>query len=287
MNSFVITTDSGADLPLSYCQTHEIEVLPLAYTMDGTTYLGTDGLSNTEFYEKLRAGSMPTTSAANPSDTADLFRRVLSQGNDLLHIAFSSGLSSTCEAAQTAAAIVSEEFPDRKIFVVDSLCASLGQAFLLHQAVKLRAAGTSIEETAQRITDMRLNVVHNFTVDDLGHLHRGGRVSKATAIVGSLVGIKPVLHVDDLGHLVALSKVRGRKASIHALITRMEKQIEGFDNQEVFICHGDCAADAEYLAQLVRERFGIQEIMVEYIGPVIGTHSGPGTLAVFFFGNPR
>ena len=285
--NFCITTDSGADLPLSYCQTHDITVLPLAFTIEGQTYHGSGAMDDKVFYDKLRAGALPTTSAANPEDTAALFRTFAGQGNDLLHVAFSSGLSSTSDAAQIAAQMVMEEYPQRKIIVVDSLCASMGQGFLVHQAVKLRDAGETLEDTARKVTDLRLNVVHNFTVDDLGHLHRGGRVSKATAVVGSLMGIKPILHVDDEGHLTSVGKVRGRKASIQALADRMEEQMKGFDNPEVFISHGDCPEDAQTLADMVRTRFGIDTIMIGYIGPVIGTHSGPGTLALFFFGSPR
>lgn len=285
--NFCITTDSGADLPLSYCQTHDITVLPLAFTIEGQTYHGSGAMDDKVFYDRLRAGALPTTSAANPEDTAALFRTFAEQGKDLLHVAFSSGLSSTSDAAQIAAQMVMEEYPHRKIVVVDSLCASMGQGFLVHQAVKLRDAGETLEDTARKVTDMRLNVVHNFTVDDLGHLHRGGRVSKATAVVGSLMGIKPILHVDDEGHLTSVGKVRGRKASIQALADRMEEQMKGFDNPEVFISHGDCPEDAQALADMVRTRFGIDTIMIGYIGPVIGTHSGPGTLALFFFGSPR
>lgn len=285
--NFCITTDSGADLPLSYCQTHDITVLPLAFTIEGQTYHGSGAMDDNVFYDKLRAGALPTTSAANPEDTAALFRTFAGQGKDLLHVAFSSGLSSTSDAAQIAAQMVMEEYPQRKIIVVDSLCASMGQGFLVHQAVKLRDAGETLEDTARKVTDLRLNVVHNFTVDDLGHLHRGGRVSKATAVVGSLMGIKPILHVDDEGHLTSVGKVRGRKASIQALADRMEEQMKGFDNPEVFISHGDCLEDAQTLADMVRTRFGIDTIMIGYIGPVIGTHSGPGTLALFFFGSPR
>lgn len=285
--NFCITTDSGADLPLSYCQAHDITVLPLAFTIEGQTYHGSGAMDDKVFYDRLRAGALPTTSAANPEDTAALFRTFAEQGKDLLHVAFSSGLSSTSDAAQIAAQMVMEEYPQRKIVVVDSLCASMGQGFLVHQAVKLRDAGETLEDTARKVTDMRLNVVHNFTVDDLGHLHRGGRVSKATAVVGSLMGIKPILHVDDEGHLTSVGKVRGRKASIQALADRMEEQMKGFDNPEVFISHGDCPEDAQALADMVRTRFGIDTIMIGYIGPVIGTHSGPGTLALFFFGSPR
>lgn len=285
--NFRISTDSGADLPLSYCNAHDITILPLNFILDGHTYHGSEAMDNKVFYDKLRSGALPTTSAANPEDTANLFRSIMAPGDDLLHIAFSSGLSSTCSAAQLAATMVLPDYPERKLQVVDSLCASLGQGFLVHQAVKLRDAGYSLEETAQKITDMRLHVVHNFTVDDLNHLHRGGRVSKATAVVGSLMGIKPILHVDDLGHLTSVGKARGRKASIQALIDRMETQIQGFHNDEVFISHGDCPEDARQLAKMVKERFGLDATVLDYIGPVIGTHSGPGTLALYFLGSPR
>ena len=284
MPQFIISTDTGSDLPKYYCQTHEIPVLPLPVTMDGVTRTDMDVK---EFYASLRSGALPTTSAANMEDTAQLFRRVLSQGKDLLHIAFSSGLSSSSDTAFLAADLVRPEFPDRTLIVVDSLCASLGHGLLVHKAVKARDEGRSIEDTAAYMESIKGNIVHNFTVDDLHHLHRGGRVSRATAVVGSLINIKPVLHVDDDGHLVAVGKARGRKASILALVNRMEEQAKGFDNPEVFISHGDCADDAEYLAQIVRERFGIDDIMIDFIGPTIGTHSGPGTLALFFLGSPR
>lgn len=284
MNPFIIITDSGADLPASYCKEQGISVLPLPVTLDSITY---DTMDVKEFYQKLRNGAMPTTSAANLEDCMSCYRNILSQGQDVLYVAFSSGLSSTAGTAKLAAEQIKDEFPDRTVLVVDSLCASLGHGLLVHQAVKMRGSGLSLSETAQKLEDMKLQIVHNFTVDDLNHLHRGGRVSKATAVVGTLVGIKPVLHVDDEGHLTAVGKTRGRKASIQALVDRMEKQIVGFENPEVFISHGDCIQDAEYLAKLVRDKFGISDILIGDIGPTIGSHSGPGTLALFFLGAPR
>ena len=284
MNPFIIITDSGADLPEAYCKEHDIPVLPLPVTLDGVTY---DTMDVKEFYQKLRNGAMPTTSAANLEDCMNCYRNALSRGQDALYVAFSSGLSSTAGTAKLAAEQIREEFPERTVAVVDSLCASLGHGLLVHHAVKMRSQGLSLQETAEKLEEMKLHIVHNFTVDDLNHLHRGGRVSKATAVVGTLVGIKPVLHVDDEGHLTAVGKARGRKASIQALVDRMEKQAEGFENPEVFISHGDCAEDAEYLAGLVRDKFGIRDILIGYIGPTIGTHSGPGTLALFFLGSPR
>jgi len=284
MYPFIISADTGADLPESYCKEHGVPILPLPVTIDGVVY---ETLEVREFYQNLRNGALPTTSAANLEDTMELFRSILSQGQDLLHIAFSSGLSSSADTAFLAASQIREEFPERTIHVVDSLCASLGHGLLVHKAVKARSQGMSLEDTANYIESIKGNIVHNFTVDDLNHLHRGGRVSKATAVVGSVLGIKPVLHVDDLGHLTSVGKARGRKASIQALVDRMAEQIQGFDNPEVFISHGDCQADAELLRDMVEKRFGISDIMVGYIGPTIGTHSGPGTLALFFLGSPR
>lgn len=284
MNPFVISTDSGADLPKRYCREHEIPILPLPVNLDGQTYNDMDVHA---FYDKMRNGAMPTTSAANLEDTLHLYRSVLSRGQDLLHIAFSSGLSSTASTAFLAAEQVREEFPDRALIVVDSLCASMGQGLLVHQAVKLRKQGVSLRETGEKIEAMKGNLVHNFTVDDLEHLHRGGRVSKATAVVGGLLGIKPVLHVDDEGKLVSIGKARGRKAAIQSLLDRMAQQVVGFENQEVFISHSDCLEDAEKLAEMVREKFGIEDIMVDYIGPTIGAHTGIGTVTLFFFGSPR
>lgn len=284
MNQFIILADSGADLPKSYCETHEIPIMPLPVTLDGVTY---NTMDVKEFYEKLRGGAMPTTSAANFEDCMRYYRNILSTGQDVLYVAFSSGLSSTYATAKLAAEQAMEEFPERTVLVVDSLCASLGHGLLVHQAVKLRQHGCSLSDTVAKLEEIKLQIVHNFTVDDLHHLHRGGRVSKATAVVGTLINIKPVLHVDNEGHLTAVGKARGRKASIQDLASRMEQQIVGFENPEVFISHGDCPEDAEYLAGLVREKFGIQNIMIDCIGPTIGTHSGPGTLALFFMGSPR
>ena len=285
--NFCITTDSGADLPLSYCQTHDITVLPLAFTIEGQTYHGSGAMDDKVFYDKLRAGALPTTSAANPEDTAALFRTFAGQGKDLLHVAFSSGLSSTSDAAQIAAQMVMEEYPQRKIIVVDSLCASMGQGLLVWLTVQELKHGATLEEAAKYAEDNRLHLCHWFTVDDLFFLKRGGRVSAATALVGSALGIKPVLHVDNEGHLINVSKARGRKNSILALVDRMERSAIEPEKQTVFISHGDCLADAEFLAQEVRRRLHVPRIEINYVGPVIGAHSGPGTLALFFLGTAR
>lgn len=207
----------------------------------------------------------------------------------MLYIAFSSALSGTYNSGRIAAEEIKEEglFPDRKLVVLDSLSASLGQGLLVHKAVQLKEAGKSLEETVSWVEENKLNLCHIFTVDDLFHLHRGGRVSKATAVLGTMINIKPILHVDEEGRLTPIGKVRGRRKSLSALADRMGEQIKGFENPEVFISHGDCLEDAEYVEKLVRERFGVENFVINHVGPTIGAHSGPGTMALFFMGNQR
>ena len=289
MNPYVIMTDTTADLPESYIQEHGLEILSLSYILEGTTYDREHPLDVTEFYNRMRGGSMPTTSQVNPEQAKAAFEACMEQGKDVLYLAFSSGLSGTCNSAMIAADEIREEgkYPDGKVTVVDTLAASLGEGLLVYKAVRMKEEGKSMEEVAAWVEENKLHLCHNFTVDDLFHLHRGGRVSKATAILGTMINIKPVLHVDDEGHLIAIGKVRGRKKSLSALVDRMEEQMKGFENPEVFISHGDCLEDAQYVEKLVRERFGIENFVINHVGPTIGAHSGPGTVALFFMGNPR
>ena len=289
MNTYVIMTDNMADLPEDYIREHNLAVLSLSYILDGETYDRDHPLEVGEFYHRMREGSMPTTSQVNPEQAKEAFTACLEQGKDVLYIAFSSGLSGTYNSGKIAAEEIREEgrFPDRKLMVLDSLSASLGEGLLVHKAVQLKEAGKSLEEVAAWVEEHKLNLCHNFTVDDLFHLHRGGRVSKATAILGTMINIKPILHVDNEGHLIAIGKVRGRKKSLSTLVDRMGEQIKGFENPEVFISHGDCIEDARYVEKLVRERFGVESFIINYVGPTIGAHSGPGTIALFFMGNPR
>ena len=237
----------------------------------------------------MRAGSMTKTQQASIEDTEKVFREILKEGKDILHIAFSSGLSGTANAARLAAENMMEEFPGHKIIVIDSLCASLGQGLLVDYALKLQQQGKNMEETAKWLEDHIQNICHLFTVEDLKYLQRGGRISKTTALVGTMIGIKPVLHVDPEGKLVSISKVRGRKQSIQALVNKMEENIGKYrdEKQPIFISHGDCIEDANYLAELVKERFGYDEFLINDVGPTIGAHSGPGTLALFFMGETR
>ena len=277
------------DLPDEYYTEHDVEVVYLSYLMDGVNYDGDNRQDVGEFYDKMRKGSMPVTSQLNPEGAKKKFVELLAKCRRILCIAFSGGLSGTCNNFMSAAEEVMQEYDDCEIAVVDSLCASLGQGLLIHKAVCLRDQGCSFEETKKWVEENRLNVVHNFTVDDLFHLHRGGRVSKATAIMGSLINIKPMLHVDNEGHLVAVGKARGRKKSIQELEKAMEKQVGSWKdkNDIVFISHGDCLEDAQYLADLIRKRTGIDSFLINYVGPTIGAHSGPGTLALFYMGDVR
>lgn len=287
MNNFIITTDTTCDLPLEYVKENSLHVLPLYYNLNDQIY--GDGVNNhtpKEFYDIMRQGTIPTTMAVNPDNARNLFEKLLKEGNDVLHIAFSSGLSGSCSVATTVARELAEEYPDNKIVAIDSLCASLGEGLLISKAVNMKKAGKSFDEIVTWLEENKLNVCHIFTVDDLNHLHRGGRVSKTTAIIGTLINVKPVLRVDDEGHLVPLTKTRGRKKSLSALVEEMEKRVAGFENDSVFISHGDSLADAEYVAELVKERFGIQNILINYVSPTIGAHSGPGTIALFFMGSP-
>lgn len=291
MADYVISTDTSCDFPPEYVQEHQLPLVTLFYSIDGVS--GSNGCPNAEelknFYDKMRAGAQTKTQQASIEDTEQVFREVAQQGKDLLHIAFSSGLSGTANAARLAAENIMEEFPDRKIVVIDSLCASLGQGLLVDYAIRQREQGKTLEETAQWVQEHIQNLCHLFTVEDLKYLQRGGRISKTTALVGTMIGIKPVLHVDEEGKLVPIAKVRGRKASVQALVQKMEENIGSFRQQKqtIFISHGDCLEDAKALAQMVKEKFGYDDFLINNVGPTIGSHSGPGTLALFFLGEKR
>ena len=291
MSTFKLVTDSTADLPQEYLDKFNIGCIKLTYAMEGKTYGGSgEEMDWKEFYRLMREeNKLPTTSQINPEEFKVYFEEVLKEYKDILYIAFSSGLSGTHNSALIAADMLKEEYPDCRIRVVDSLCASLGEGLFVHKAIMLKEAGKSMDEVADWLEANKLNLVHVFTVDDLHHLHRGGRVSKATAIIGTLAGIKPILHVDDEGHLIALSKVRGRKKSLHALVDLMEDKISEYhgENDMVMISHGDALEDAELVKAEIEKRFGIKEFLINNIGPTIGSHAGPGTIALFFMGTKR
>ena len=290
MQDYIIMTDSCCDLTDQMARELELEVLPLTMTMDGEEYPNTlDGryITNEEFYKRLRAGKTSTTAAANVGQFEDAMRAVLGRGQDILCLCFSSALSTTYQSAVIAAENVAPDFPERTIRVIDTLSASRGQGLLVYLAAQKKKEGLTLSQLGDWVEDNKLHVCHWFTVDDLNHLKRGGRVSGAAAFFGTMLNIKPVLHVDDAGHLIPMEKVRGRKASLDALVAHMEKDAVDPASQTVFISHGDCRADAEYVADLVREKFGTQDIRIHSIGPVIGSHSGPGTVALFYLGRTR
>lgn len=289
MNDFVITTDNNSDLPESYLKEHGVGCTYLSYAMDGKNYTHGNFLPEHEFYEAMRSGSLPTTAQSNPESTREMMEPFLKEGKDILHIAFSSALSGTCNSAMIAADELREEYPERKIIVVDSLGASLGQGLLVHLAQMKKETGEDLETVAKWAEKNKLHMVHMFTVDDLYHLYRGGRLSKTAAVVGSVLNIKPVLHVDDEGKLVPVGKVRGRKKALLELVKAMDEKIKGYENScdTVFISHGDCEEDANFVADKVKERYRVKTIIINHVGATIGAHSGPGTLALFFVGNVR
>lgn len=290
MADYVIMTDSCCDMTAALAEELELSVLPLSLHMGDAVYRNwLDGreIGFQEFYAKIRSGQLATTSAVSVGDFAAEMRKILSAGKDILCINFSSALSATYQSAAIAAADLAEEFPDRKILVVDSLCASLGQGLLVYLCAQERRKGRSLEEVHTFAEETKGKVCHWFTVDDLNHLKRGGRISAATALFGTMLSIKPVMHVDDGGHLVPVSKARGRKSSLLALVDQMEATAIDPASQTVFISHGDCEGDALFVAGEITRRFGTRDIRLNYVGPVIGNHSGPGTLALFFLGTKR
>lgn len=290
MNEFTVITDSSCDLAPEMAEQLGIEVIPLSVTIDGATYANyLDGreIGFDKFYEMLRGGATVKTSAVNTEAFSTLFRERLERGEDVLYIGFSSGLSATCQCAEVAARSLREEFPGRKLLVVDTLAASMGQGLLVYLAVQQKLLGKTIEEVRDYLEENKLSLAHWFTVDDLHFLKRGGRISAATEIVGSMLNLKPVMHVDNEGHLINMQVVRGRKGAIRRLKDKMADTAIDPKDSIVFISHGDCLDDAQQLADMIREQLGSTDISISYVGPVIGAHSGPGTLALFFLAKER
>ncbi len=290
MSDFVILTDSSADLSADMVQKLNVEVLPLGFVLDNQSYRNYPDNRDMDphvFYERLRAGNVATTNAVNVAQYVEALEPLLQSGKDVLVLAFSSGLSTTYNSSRLAVEELSGRYPERKLYTVDTLCASLGQGLLVWYAARERDRGRSIEEVRDWIEEHRLNICHQFTVDDLYFLKRGGRISAATAVVGTMLQIKPVLHVDNEGHLINIGKARGRQASLKALVDKMEQTALDSGSLTVFISHGDCLEDARTVADMVKNRFGVEEVYINYVGPVIGAHSGPGTVALFYAGTER
>lgn len=286
MYPFTLVTDSTIDETASYFSQNEIKCVPLAFTIDNRTIEEDCGqtVSFHQFYDLLRQGKQSSTSQAKLDTFLTIFREVLDAGQDVLYIGFSSGLSGTFHAGCMARDELAPLYPERKIFCVDSLSATGGEYLLVDKAREMRDSGCTAEITAAAIEQMRLHVIHLVTVDDLGHLHRGGRLSKTSAVVGSLLGIKPLIWVDNEGKLSVCGKVRGRQKAIQYLADRTVREMSD-KKQIVRICHGDCPEDAQKLADLLKKS-GVQSD-IRYIGTVIGSHTGPGVLTTFFFGGDR
>ena len=290
MSDYIIITDSSCDLPDNLVKALELEVLPLSFIMDGKTYRNWPDnreMSPKEFYDKEREGTVATTNAVNVGEAADAIEAMLKQGKDVLVLGFSSGLSTTYNSFKIAADELAEKYPSRRIYTVDTLCASLGQGMFVYQAAKMRQEGKSIEEVRDWAEANKLRQCHWFTVNDLFFLKKGGRVSAATAVVGTMLQIKPVMHVDNEGHLIKVDTARGRKASLNALVDKVGELADNPAAQTMFISNSDCQEDAQYVADQIKARYGTEEIIINSIGPVIGAHTGPGCVALFFTGKHR
>lgn len=288
MRDYVITVNSTVDMPLEWLEERGVAVAPLKYTIDNETYVDMHGLPSKEFFGKLREGKMAVTSQVNPDGAREMMEPILKEGKDILHLAFSSGLSGTYNSMRIAAEELREEYPEAKIIVIDTLCACMGEGLLLHHALKQKDAGKTIEEVAQWVEENKLHVMHNITVDDLEHLHRGGRLSKASAVLGTIVKIKPIIIVNDEGKLEVVAKERGRKKAMNKIVDMSVEQGKGWEtlNKDlVMITHGDCIEEAEALAEILRKKMGVENVLINNIGTVIGAHTGPGVLAVFSMGD--
>lgn len=286
-----ILTDSSCNLPESIIDEFNLHVFPLTFMVDGEqyqSYLKGRVTDLQQFYTMMREGKVITTSLPNLAEAKAALIEILDSGDDVLYLGFSSGLSGTYEAISLLMNELAPSYPDQKLLSVDTLAASGGEGLLVWLAARMQAHGAPIQEVYEWALNERLHVAHWFTVDDLMFLFRGGRVSRTSAWAGTMLNIKPVMHVDDEGHLIPLEKVRGRKKSLNALLDHMaHTAIQPISGQTVFITHGDCLEDAEYVASQVRERFGVTDIVINYVDPVIGAHSGPGTMALFFMASER
>ena len=288
MNKFVILTDSSCDISYDTVKSWGSDYSHLTFRFNdaNTEYTGAT-MDTKEFYDKMREGGVAKTSAVNPDGFMSLFEQYLEGGFDVLYLGFSSGLSTTYRSGVLAANALMEKYPDKKILCVDTLCASAGQGLLLKMAVDKKESGATIEETRDYIESKKMSICHWFTVDDLVYLKRGGRVSATTAFVGNVLGIKPVMHVDNEGHLVNVTKVRGRRTAILEMAKKYGELHLEDDVEYIYISHGDCLADAEFLAKTIEEKYDKKTQIITFVGPVIGAHSGPGTLALFFVGKER
>lgn len=286
---YVIIADSTNDLPVSFAKEHNVEIISLLYEIDGVSYGRGKELSSEEFYKKMREGAVTKTAAANTEEIKSLFVKYAKEGKDVLFMCLSSGISSTTGNAFICKMEMEEEYPDCKICVVDSLCASGGQGMMLYRAVMNKEAGMGLQENYEKLEAEKLNIVHKFTVEDLQYLQRGGRISKAAATIGTMINLKPLLHVDNEGKLVAEAKVRGRKKSLQEMVKSMGAAMGSYKDKQdlIILCHADCKDDADMCVNLIKELYAPKEIIISGVTPTIGAHSGPGTIAIFFMGDTR
>ncbi|MBQ8345787.1 MAG: DegV family protein [Clostridia bacterium] len=287
MNSYVIVTESSTDLTVAEAEELGVVMLDLSVVFEGKEPVENREVDIKSFYERLRQKETITTAAINMERFSQVFCNLLAEGKDVLYMGFSSALSGTYAAGRLAAEEAAAQYPGRTVLTVDTKCASLGQGLLVYLAAQKQKAGSTLEETYAYVNDAIPHLCHQFTVNDLFFLKRGGRVSTATAVIGTMLSIKPVMHVDDEGRLVKVGTVRGRRASVNALFDKTAKGAIAPAEQVMYICHGDCIEDAEYLAGRLQKELGVKEVRIGYTGAVIGAHSGPGTLAVFYLGTER
>ncbi|MBQ6847951.1 MAG: DegV family protein [Clostridia bacterium] len=288
MNNFVIITDSGCDLSPLVLNEWGVEYIDLTFRFEGEDKeYSNNEMGSTSFYNRMKNGETAKTAAINPDKFTEAFENILNSGKDILYLGFSSGLSTTYNSSLIATEELLEKYPEQKIICVDTLAASAGQGLLVYFAVEKKNSGANIEDVAKYIDSIKLSLCHWFTVDDLVYLKRGGRISPAVAFVGAVLGIKPVLHVDNDGKLISVSKARGRKASLSALIEKYEQLADENAEKLAFISHADCDEDAEFVKDQLLKKFGTHTKIITNVGPVIGAHSGPGTLALFFIGKER
>lgn len=290
MSDYYILTDSTSDLTPELVEQLDIDVLPMDFIIGDNTYHhypDSHELNETDFYKCLRDGKISKTVQINICTFIEYFEKYLKEKKDVLYISFSSALSGTYNSACLAAKDLEKTYKDNKIVIVDSKCASMGLGLLVYNAVQKKKEGLTIDELEKWITEARDHLCHWFTVDDLFHLKRGGRVSSATAVFGTMLNIKPVMHVDLVGRLIPVEKVRGRRQSLDSLVEHMKKTVSNAKDQVIFISHGDCIEDAEYVKNLVEKKFSPKKVCINYIGPIVGSHSGPGTVALFFMGSEK
>lgn len=285
----ILFTDSCCDLPISFVKENNIQVMFIRVNINGEDIpddLG-QSISHKDFYNFIREGEMPTTSQVNVNAFEKGFRKYINEGYSVIYIGFSSALSGCLNSARLAKEIINEEIKDADITIIDTKSASMGLGLIVYYAANMLKDGKTKADIVNWIEDNKLKVNHWFTVDDLNHLKRGGRISSTVAIVGTMLSIKPIMHVDDEGRLIPISKVKGRKKSIKSLQEKLKEKIVNPENQTIFISHGDCLEDAEHLKELILKEVNVKDVIMNNIGPAVGSHSGPGTVALFFIGNNR